>query len=149
MQPLLTPDRDADGSRMFMKAATEMIRTATEKVYLQNQTFNMSGDDNAEMENFMTVLRDKQRAGVEVRIIDPISEKIAEDGVVGDVQVRGANVFKGYWRQPEKTAEAFTADGWFRTGDLGLREPASPDAGATLLGIDVAEHGFSRVRALA
>ena len=37
--------------------------------------------------------------------------------------MRGANVCKGYWRQPDKTAAAFTPDGWFRTGDLGLREP--------------------------
>jgi len=45
------------------------------------------------------------------------------DGEVGEVQVRGRHVFKGYWRQPQKTAESFTADGWFRTGDLGLRQP--------------------------
>ena len=61
--------------------------------------------------------------GVEVRIMDPISGEKAADGEVGDVQVRGANVCKGYWRQPKKTAAAFTPDGWLRTGDLGLREP--------------------------
>ena len=61
--------------------------------------------------------------GVEVRIVDSTTEEPLPDGVVGAVQVRGANVCKGYWRQPAKTAEAFTADGWLRTGDLGLREP--------------------------
>lgn len=61
--------------------------------------------------------------GVEVRIVDPETETSLPDNVVGEVQVRGANVCKGYWRQPEKTAAAFTPDGWFRTGDLGLREP--------------------------
>lgn len=61
--------------------------------------------------------------GVEVRIVHPETETPMPDGEVGAVQVRGENVFKGYWRQPEKTAEAFTPDGWFRTGDLGLREP--------------------------
>lgn len=61
--------------------------------------------------------------GVEARIVDPETEQPLPDGQIGAVQVRGPNVFKGYWRQPEKTATAFTADGWLRTGDLGLREP--------------------------
>ena len=60
--------------------------------------------------------------GVEVRIVDAVTEEPLPAGAVGEVQVRGANVCKGYWRQPEKTAAAFTADGWFRTGDMGLRE---------------------------
>ena len=37
----------------------------------------------------------------------------------GSIQIRGSNVFRGYWRMPEKTREEFTADGWFRTGDMG------------------------------
>jgi malonyl-CoA/methylmalonyl-CoA synthetase len=37
----------------------------------------------------------------------------------GAVQIKGPNVFAGYWRMPEKTREEFTADGWFRTGDVG------------------------------
>ncbi len=40
-------------------------------------------------------------------------------GEPGGVEIRGPNVFKGYWRMPEKTKEEFTADGWFRTGDIG------------------------------
>ncbi|MDB5750610.1 MAG: long-chain-fatty-acid--CoA ligase (Long-chain acyl-CoA synthetase)-like protein [Ramlibacter sp.] len=40
-------------------------------------------------------------------------------GEIGAIEVTGPNVFKGYWRMPEKTREEFTADGWFRTGDLG------------------------------
>ncbi|MCA9874236.1 MAG: AMP-binding protein [Anaerolineales bacterium] len=61
--------------------------------------------------------------GVEVRIANPETGALLPDNEVGEVQVRGANVCKGYWRQPDKTAAAFTADGWLHTGDLGLREP--------------------------
>lgn len=57
--------------------------------------------------------------GVAVRIAHPQTDEPLPDGAVGEVQVRGANVCKGYWRQPDKTAVAFTPDGWLRTGDLG------------------------------
>jgi malonyl-CoA/methylmalonyl-CoA synthetase len=69
--------------------------------------------------------------GVEVRIVDLETEQPLADGEVGAVQVRGPNICKGYWRQPQKTAEAFTTGGWFRTGDLGLR---APDGYITLKG---------------
>ena len=46
-------------------------------------------------------------------------------GETGEIELRGANVFPGYWRLPEQTAESFTADGYFRTGDLGFRERAT------------------------
>jgi len=61
--------------------------------------------------------------GVEVRIVNPENDQSLPDGEIGEVQLRGPNIFKGYWKQPQKTAESFTADGWFRTGDLGFREP--------------------------
>jgi malonyl-CoA/methylmalonyl-CoA synthetase len=56
--------------------------------------------------------------GVELRIVDPDNQPV-ETGEVGDIQVRGANVFTGYWNLPQKTAEDFTADGFFVTGDKG------------------------------
>jgi malonyl-CoA/methylmalonyl-CoA synthetase len=57
--------------------------------------------------------------GVEVRVADPESGRELPRGEVGVIEVRGPNVFKGYWRMPEKTAAEFRADGFFITGDVG------------------------------
>lgn len=56
--------------------------------------------------------------GVSVRVVADDNAMVAP-GEIGSVQVRGPNVFSGYWRMPEKTREAFTEDGYFITGDLG------------------------------
>ncbi len=56
--------------------------------------------------------------GVGLRVVDD-ANKALPVGEIGAIQVKGPNVFKGYWRMPEKTAEEFTADGWFKTGDVG------------------------------
>jgi malonyl-CoA/methylmalonyl-CoA synthetase len=56
--------------------------------------------------------------GVELRVVGD-GEQAVPQGEIGGIQVRGPNVFKGYWRMPEKTAEEFTADGFFKTGDVG------------------------------
>jgi len=56
---------------------------------------------------------------METRIVDPeTGEEILAPGRPGELQVRGATVFDGYYKSPEMTATAFTADGFFRTGDL-------------------------------
>jgi len=56
--------------------------------------------------------------GVQLRVMDDAGQPVP-GGEIGGIQVRGANVFQGYWRMPEKTAEEFTADGFFKTGDVG------------------------------
>jgi malonyl-CoA/methylmalonyl-CoA synthetase len=57
--------------------------------------------------------------GIEIRVADPDSGRPLATGEVGMIEVRGPNVFKGYWRMPEKTAAEFRPDGFFITGDLG------------------------------
>jgi malonyl-CoA/methylmalonyl-CoA synthetase len=68
--------------------------------------------------------------GVQVRVVDD-DDKPCAAGEIGHVQVKGANVFPGYWRMPERNKEEFTADGWFRTGDVGS---LSADGYLTIVG---------------
>ncbi|MDA8446547.1 malonate--CoA ligase [Paracidovorax valerianellae] len=60
--------------------------------------------------------------GVDLRVVDDAGQPLP-DGEIGNIQVRGPNVFKGYWRMPEKTQEEFSTDAqghrWFKTGDVG------------------------------
>ncbi len=56
--------------------------------------------------------------GVILRVTDERGRPVPA-GQIGGIEVKGPNVFKGYWRMPEKTAEEFTSDGYFRTGDVG------------------------------
>ena len=56
--------------------------------------------------------------GVTLRVQDEGGQSLGIDEI-GGIQVKGSNVFKGYWRMPEKTKEEFTADGFFKTGDVG------------------------------
>ena len=56
--------------------------------------------------------------GTDVRVVDDDNRPLAPDAI-GHVQVRGPNVFAGYWRMPERNREEFTPDGFFRTGDMG------------------------------
>ncbi|MEF3274550.1 MAG: acyl-CoA synthetase [Chloroflexus sp.] len=58
--------------------------------------------------------------GQEARIVDRETRQPLPPEQIGEIQVRGPHLFQGYWRNPTATAAAFTADGWFNTGDLGF-----------------------------
>jgi acyl-CoA synthetase (AMP-forming)/AMP-acid ligase II len=60
--------------------------------------------------------------GVDIRLVDMNDEEVA-DGESGEVTFKSRYAFLGYWRRPEATAEAFTADGYFKSGDLAIRRP--------------------------
>lgn len=68
--------------------------------------------------------------GVEVRVVND-DGVVCQTGEIGGIQVRGPNVFPGYWRMPEANAKEFTPDGWFRTGDMGY---FNPDGYLTIVG---------------
>jgi S1-C subfamily serine protease len=71
IQPLLTPDRDSHSRRLFMDFAIKMIKKGTQRIYVENQSFNLLDEENNndEFTEFFGVLRDKQNAGVDVRVI--------------------------------------------------------------------------------
>ena len=84
--------------------------------------------------------------GVTVRLVDEDSKIIQSEGVPGEIQVKGDNVFKEYWRRPEETREAFL-DGWFLTGDTAVVE----DGYYRILGrnsVDIIKTGGYKVSAL-
>ena len=58
---------------------------------------------------------------IEVRIADPDTDQALADGAFGEIQVRGYCVMQGYYNKPEETQRSFSRDGWFKTGDGGLR----------------------------
>jgi long-chain acyl-CoA synthetase len=65
--------------------------------------------------------REDHGLGTVGRPMPPVELRLADDG---EIQFRGPTIFKGYWHDPEATAAAFTADGWYRTGDIGRLDDA-------------------------
>jgi len=68
--------------------------------------------------------------GVALRVVNDQGQALAA-GEIGGIEVKGPNVFAGYWRMPEKTAQEFTSDGFFKTGDVGR---CDADAYVTIVG---------------
>ncbi|GMV04067.1 MAG: fatty-acyl-CoA synthase [Gemmatimonadota bacterium] len=84
--------------------------------------------------------------GQEVRLVDDAGVPVPE-GTPGQIQVRGPAVFGEYWRRPDATAEAFTGDGWFKTGDRAVVN----DGAYRILGresVDILKTGGEKVSAL-
>lgn len=71
--------------------------------------------------------------GVDIKICDPETGKELSEGEIGMLEVRGPNVFSGYWQMPEKTAEELRANGFFITGDLAIK---SADGYISIVGRD-------------
>ncbi|HPG73275.1 MAG TPA: AMP-binding protein, partial [Bacteroidales bacterium] len=63
----------------------------------------------------------RELPGIEVKIFDPETGEEAPVGVQGEVCCRGYNIMKGYYKNPEATAEAIDKDGWLHSGDLGVK----------------------------
>jgi len=66
----------------------------------------------------------KPAPGLEVRVVNPETGAPCPPGEEGELQFRGELVTPGYYKRPEETAAAFTPDGWFRSGDLGVQDEA-------------------------
>jgi malonyl-CoA/methylmalonyl-CoA synthetase len=83
---------------------------------------------------------------VDIRLVGD-DEASVQPGAPGQIHVRGPGVFSGYWHRPAETAEAFTADGWFRTGDQAVFERGA----YRILGrasVDILKTGGEKISAL-
>lgn len=85
-------------------------------------------------------------AGVKVKLVNENYEEVTT-GEAGEIIVKGENVFNEYWRKPEATAKEFTADGWFKTGDVAIVE----DGYIRIMGrssVDIIKSGGYKISAL-
>jgi len=84
--------------------------------------------------------------GVQIKLVNENYEQVAS-GEPGEILVKGKNVFKEYWNKPEATASEFTADGWFKTGDVAVEE----DGYIRIMGrnsVDIIKSGGYKISAL-
>ncbi|HEY4325829.1 MAG TPA: acyl-CoA synthetase [Mucilaginibacter sp.] len=84
--------------------------------------------------------------GVAIKLVDEQYAEVAADEP-GEILVKGANIFKEYWGKPEATSEAFTTDGWFKTGDIAVVE----DGYYRIMGrnsVDIIKSGGYKISAL-
>lgn len=110
----VTPD-------VAMAAREELGLKALQAVYGMTET--TAATVFSEFDAPLSVLCDNKGRPIgefEVAVVDPSTGRALAANEVGEVRVRGHLVMKGYYRNPQATAEAITPDGWFRTGDLGV-----------------------------
>ena len=117
---LLTSGSDRLPDDLFLKYQETFGHTLLERYGMTETGMNLSNPLHGERRIGSVGL---PLPGVEARIVNSVTDEPLPDNEVGEVQIRGDHVFNGYWQMPKKTADSFTADGWLRTGDLGLREP--------------------------
>jgi fatty acid CoA ligase FadD36 len=87
-------------------------------------------------------------AGVQTRLLDDSGDPVPHDGeTVGKLQVRGPMMFDGYLNRPEATAEAFDADGWYRTGDVAVLDSAGMHRIVGRESVDLIKSGGYRIGA--
>jgi len=128
-----------DGMRLFISGSAPLLadtfrefRQRTGHTILERYGMSETGM------NTSNPLHGERRAGtvglplpdVELRVVDARGQRLPP-GEAGDLQVRGPNVFPGYWQMPEKTREDFTDDGFFNTGDKACM---SPDGYVSIVG---------------
>lgn len=112
---------DADPA-MLMRCAREFPIPRVAQVYGQTEICTLvSCPDLVDDDRFATA--GKPLPGVDVRITDPGSGAPLPAGSIGQIEARGPMIMRGYYRQPEATAETIDRDGWLRTGDLGSMTP--------------------------
>jgi hypothetical protein len=81
VEPLLTPDRDSRGQRRFIATATELVHSARDRVYVQNQSFSFLEENVDEFEQFFVALRERMDAGLDVRIVFRDAREFGRDGL--------------------------------------------------------------------
>ncbi|MGC4395959.1 malonate--CoA ligase [Hydrogenophaga sp. T2] len=133
-EPALTPAQAAHMRLFVSGSAPLLIETFNEwrertghtilERYGMSETIMLTSNPYAEDERYPGQIERRGATvgfplpGVSLRVVDDAGRPV-ETGEIGGIQVRGPNVFSGYWRMPEKTAEEFTTDGYFKTGDVG------------------------------